>query len=105
MQSLKSHKKNIFYKNIGKADITYLVNFQLLNKFLLNKRFFLNRIVSQNFFLKKLGILDRAEILSKNASFKEKSDLYYRLDRLLSKKKWEVYLKFYLPQIKKVNLI
>ena len=87
LQSLKSHKKNVFYKNIGKADITYLVNFQLLNKFLLNKKFFLNRIVSQNFFLKKLGILERAEILSKNASFKEKSDLYYRLDRLLSKKK------------------
>ena len=87
LQSLKSHKKNVFYKNIGKADITYLVNFQLLNKFLSNKRFFLNRIVSQNFFLKKLGILERAEILSKNASFKEKSDLYYRLDRLLSKKK------------------
>ena len=33
LQSLKSHKKNIYYKNIGKADITYLVNFQLLNNF------------------------------------------------------------------------
>ena len=87
LQSIKSHKKNIFYKNIGSADITYLVNFQLLNKFLLNKKLFLNNIVSQSFFLKKLGIIERAEILSENLSFKEKSDIYYRLERLLSKKK------------------
>ena len=87
LQSIKSHKKNIFYKNIGEADITYLVNFQLLNKFLLNKKLFLNNLVSQNFFLRKLGIIERAEILSKNLSFKEKSDIYYRLERLLSEKK------------------
>ena len=47
----------------------------------------LNKIVNQSFFLKKLGILERAEILSKKMSFKEKSDLYYRLERLLSEKK------------------
>ncbi len=87
LQSLKSHKKNVFYKNIGKADITYLVNFKLLCKYLLKRKLFLNRIVSQNFFLKKLGIIERTEMLSKNASFKVKSDLYYRLERLLSKKK------------------
>ena len=87
LQSIKSHKKNIFYKNIGKADITYLVNFQLLNKFLLSKKLFLNDIVSQNFFLKRLGILERAEILSKHLSFKEKSEIYYRIERLLSEKK------------------
>ena len=87
LQSIKSHKKNIFYKNIGEADITYLVNFQLLNKFLLNKKLFLNNLVSQNFFLRKLGIIERAEILSKKLSFKEKSDIYYRLERLLSEKK------------------
>ena len=87
LQSLKSHKKNMFYKNIGEADITYLVDFGLLNKFLASKKLILNKIVNQNFFLKKLGIIERAEILSKNISFKEKSDLYYRLERLLSEKK------------------
>lgn len=87
LQSLKSHQKNIFYKNIGKADITYLVNFELLNRFLSSQNLFLNKIVNQNFFLRKLGIIERAEILSKNASFKEKADLYYRLERLLSGKK------------------
>ena len=87
LQSLKSHKKNIYYENIGKADITYLVNFELLNKFFYSKNLFLNKIVSQSFFLKKLGIIERADILCKEMSFKEKSDLYYRLERLLSEKK------------------
>ena len=40
LQSLKSHRKNTYYKNIGKADITYLVNFQLLKKFFQRKSFF-----------------------------------------------------------------
>ena len=35
------------------------------------------------FFLKKVGILNRAEILSDKMSFKDKSDLYLRLKRLL----------------------
>ena len=86
LQSLKSHKKNIYYKNVGKSDITSLVNFELLNKFLTKKRL-LSKIVNQGFFLKRLGILDRAEILSKKLSFSEKADLYYRLERLLSEKK------------------
>jgi NADH dehydrogenase [ubiquinone] 1 alpha subcomplex assembly factor 7 len=34
-----------------------------------------------------LGIIERANILSRNISFKEKADLYYRLERLLSEKK------------------
>ncbi len=87
LQSLKSKKKNTYYKNIGHSDITHLVNFELLKKFFLKKKLFLNKTVSQSFFLKRLGILERAEMLSKNMSFKEKSDLYYRLERLLSEKK------------------
>ena len=87
LQSLKSHKKNIYYKNIGKADITYLVNFKLLSRFLTKHKLFPNKIVNQGFFLKKLGIVERAEIISKRMSFKEKADLYYRLERLLNEKK------------------
>ncbi len=87
LQSLKSKKKSTYYKNIGHSDITYLVNFKLLKKFFLKKKLFLNNTVSQSFFLKKLGIIERAEMLSKNISFKNKTDLYYRLERLLSEKK------------------
>ena len=35
-------------------------------------------------FLKKIGILNRAEIISKKMNFKEKSDLYTRLQRILN---------------------
>ncbi len=87
LQSLKLQKKNIYYNNIGSADITYLVNFKLLDKFFLENKLSISKIVSQSFFLKRLGILERAEILCKNLSFKKKSDLYYRLERLLSDKK------------------
>ena len=76
-----------FLKNIGKADITYLVNFQLLKKFFQKEKLFSNKIISQGFFLKKLGIIERAEILCKNMTFKEKSDLYFRLERLLNENK------------------
>ena len=31
----------------------------------------------------KLGILDRAEILSKNMSFSDKADIYFRIKRLI----------------------
>ena len=34
IQSLIKHKKNEVFKNLGKADITYLVNFKLLKEFL-----------------------------------------------------------------------
>ena len=38
IQSLIKHKKNEVFKNIGKADITYLVNFKLLKEFFENKK-------------------------------------------------------------------
>ena len=41
-------------------------------------------IVTQSFFLKKMGILERAEIVSRNMTLKEKSDLYFRIQRLLN---------------------
>ena len=86
LQSVKSHKKNEIFDNIGNADITSLVNFRLLKNYLSKKNLILNKVVSQSFFLKKVGILNRAEILSNKMSFKSKSDLYLRLQRLLDPK-------------------
>ena len=42
-------------------------------------------ITNQRNFLTKLGILHRAEILAKNLEFSKKTDIYYRLKRLLHK--------------------
>ena len=38
---------------------------------------------TQSKFLSNLGISQRAEIISKNKTFKEKSDIFYRLKRLI----------------------
>ncbi len=86
LQSVKDHKKNHIFKNVGNADITSLVNFDLLKKFLEHRGLKSNEVITQGFFLKKLGILFRADNLGRNLSFKQKSDLYYRIQRLINPK-------------------
>jgi len=86
LQSIKNHKKNKIFNNVGNADITSLVNFNLLKNYLKKKKIKTNNVVTQEFFLKKMGIINRAEIISKKMNFKEKSDLYLRLQRLLNPK-------------------
>tara|TARA_A100001015_G_scaffold286612_1_gene355506 strand:- start:3493 stop:4548 length:1056 start_codon:yes stop_codon:yes gene_type:complete len=83
IQSLLKHKKNKILKNLRKADITYLVNFKLLKEFFENKKLKNKNIVTQGFFLKRLGIQHRANELSKKMSFKDKASLFLRLKRLI----------------------
>ena len=83
---MRLHKKNRIFDNIGSSDITSLVNFGLLKDYLAENKLTLNKVVSQSFFLKRIGILDRAEILSHKMTFRDKSNLYLRLQRLLSSK-------------------
>jgi len=45
------------------------------------------KIINQSEFLKKVGILERANILSNRMTFKEKANMFYRLERLLNSKK------------------
>ena len=86
LQSLKNHKRNMIFNNVGNADITSLVNFNLLKNYLKRKKLKVNNVVTQEFFLKKMGIINRAETVSQKMNFKEKSDLYLRLQRLLNSK-------------------
>jgi len=41
------------------------------------------KVVTQKFFLERMGIIERANSLSKNMNFKEQSNLYSRIQRLL----------------------
>ena len=86
MQSLIKHKRNNLLDNLGKADITALVNFSLLNEYFIKNNLKVKKIVTQKFFLEKMGIIERANNLSQNMSFKEQSNLYLRLKRLLDVK-------------------
>ncbi len=84
IQSVFKHKKNNPLKNLGKADITSHVNFKLLNEFFKKNKLKTKKTVSQSKFLKNLGIIERADIISKKMLFKDQTNLYLRLKRLLS---------------------
>jgi NADH dehydrogenase [ubiquinone] 1 alpha subcomplex assembly factor 7 len=84
LQSVMNHKKNNLLSNLGKADITSHVNFKLLNEFFIKNNLKVEKIVSQQEFLKNMGIIDRAEIVSKKMKFRDQSNMYLRLRRLLS---------------------
>ena len=86
LQSVINHKKNNFLENKGDADISYLINFEILKKILIKNNLKVNGITTQGKFLKKLGIFERAEIIAKKKSFINKSDIYYRIDRLTNMK-------------------
>ena len=86
LQSLVKHKRNKLLDNLGKADITSLVNFNLLNEYFIKNNLKVKKVVTQKFFLEKMGIIERANNLSQKMSFKEQSNLYLRLKRLLDTK-------------------
>ncbi len=86
LQSIYEHKKNYIFNNLGKADITYLVNFKLLKEFFTKNNLKVKNIVSQKFFLEKMGIKERADQISKKMPFKEKVNLYLRLKRLVDER-------------------
>ena len=45
-----------------------------------------SNLTTQREFLLKMGIKQRAEIISKNQSFLKKADIFYRLNRLIDEK-------------------
>ena len=86
LQSVMKHKKNKLFNNLGKADITSHVNFTLLSEFFSKNNLKIKNVITQREFLKNMGIVERANILAKNMKFTQQSDLYLRIERLLSPK-------------------
>ncbi len=84
LQSVIKHKKNSLLNNLGKADITAHVNFNLLNEFFLKNGLKVSNIITQKEFLENMGIVERAKIVANKMKFVEQSDLYLRIKRLLS---------------------
>ena len=86
LQAINNHKYSNILEDIGNSDITYNINFNLFEKFV--EQFNdLNSIISnQKKFLTSMGIVQRAEIISKNIPFSKKSDLFYRIRRLIDEK-------------------
>ena len=83
LQSLMKHKRNRLLQNLGKADITAHVNFALLCEFFKKDGLKVKNVITQKQFLESMGIRERAQIISNKMKFREQSDLYLRLKRLL----------------------
>ena len=83
LQSVSNHKFSNILKNFGRSDITYCINFKLIEKIMKKFNLKVSSMTNQKEFLINLGILKRAEIISKNLTFSKKANIYYRLKRLI----------------------
>ena len=101
LQAVKDHKYSDILKDIGDSDITYNINFNLFKKFTNQFKKLDSIITNQNKFLTRMGILQRAEILGKNLPFSKKTDLFYRIRRLIDEKQMGKLFKVMLIKNKK----
>ena len=85
IRSFSKHKIVDLLDDCKKSDITYNINFNLLERILKNLDFKVSGPTSQKKFLVNLGILKRAEIVSKKLPFTKKADIYYRVKKLIDK--------------------
>jgi len=83
LQAVSKHKYCDVLKGFGNSDITYNLSFNLINMIIKKLGHYSSISTTQNKFLTKLGILERAEILSKNMPFSKKADIYFRIKRLI----------------------
>ncbi len=83
LKGVSKHKFANILEDIGNTDITHNINFNLFKKFIKQIGNLESNLTSQKKFLLKLGIKERAEIISKNLNFSEKANIYYRLERLI----------------------
>ena len=103
LQTIKNHKKINIFKKITESDITYMLNFVLIEKIIKKFNLKLNGLSSQREFLINLGILDRAEIISKKVSFSQKANIYFRLKRLIDRNQMGELFKVMFVSSKKNN--
>ncbi len=103
LQAISNHKFANILDNIGNVDITHNINFELFRKYTNQKGNLKYNITTQKNFLIKMGIKERAEIISQNLNFLKKADIYYRLKRLIDEKQMGNIFKVMLVKNKKNN--
>ena len=85
LKAIYNKKHSNILENVGKSDITHNINYHFFEKIIKNFDNLDNNYTTQKKFLTKLGIFQRAEIISKNKTFTEKADIFYRVKRLTDK--------------------
>jgi cyclopropane-fatty-acyl-phospholipid synthase len=83
LQSIRNHNYSNILRDIGESDITHNINFYLFKRLIKQLGGLQNILTTQGEFLTKMGIQERAEIISKNQNFTKKADIYFRLRRLI----------------------
>ena len=86
LQAVSNHKFANILENIGDVDITHNINFKLFEKFIKQLGGLKSNITTQKKFLLRMGIKERAEIISRNYNFLKKAEIFYRLKRLIDEK-------------------
>ncbi len=103
LQGVSNHKFANILDNIGNVDITHNINFNLFKRFIKELGGLKTDLTTQKEFLLKMGIKQRAEIISKNQNFSKKADLFYRINRLIDEKQMGNLFKFMLIKNKKIK--
>ncbi len=103
LQAVNNHKYSNILENIGDSDITYNINFQSFEKFINQFKKIDSIFTNQKNFLTNMGILQRAEIITKNIAFSKKADLFYRVKRLINENQMGELFKVMLIKNKKNN--
>ena len=83
LQAVSKHKYTNVLKDPGNADITSHINYKLFSQILLKENLQTEKIITQNEFLQKMGIIERANILANKMNFSAKANMFYRLKKLL----------------------
>jgi NADH dehydrogenase [ubiquinone] 1 alpha subcomplex assembly factor 7 len=86
LQAISNHKFSKILENVGNTDITHNINFNFFRKIIKQLGGLKNNFTTQKNFLIKMGIKQRAQIISENQPFSKKADIYYRLKRLIDEK-------------------
>ena len=101
LQAISNKNFSYVLDNMGNSDITHHISFNLF-KNIVSKIGELNiNLTTQGSFLTKMGINQRAEIISENLTFLKKADLYYRLKRLTDENQMGKLFKVMLVKNKK----
>ena len=101
LQAISNQNFSNVLENIGDSDITHNINFNLFKKIIKKIGGLSHKTTTQGYFLTKMGINERAEIISRKLTFLKKADLYYRLKRLIDKKQMGELFKVMLIKNKK----
>ena len=101
LRAISNHKFANILKDIGNADITHNISFNLFENITKQIGNLDSNLTTQKEFLLRMGIKQRAEIISKNPNFLKKADTYYRLKRLIDEKEMGNLFKVMLIKNKK----